>query len=63
MDYRIDYSSPKRHLDIGRSEYTAMLIARKYMDDIGQGHRNEIIVPDSAHGRFPHIFILEGKEA
>lgn len=43
-----------------QGEYTAMLIARKYMDDIGQGHRNEIIVPDSAHGTNPASAAMAG---
>ena len=43
-----------------QGEYTAMLIARKYLDDIGQGHRNEIIVPDSAHGTNPASASMAG---
>ena len=43
-----------------QGEYTAMLIARKYLDDMGQGHRNEIIVPDSAHGTNPASASMAG---
>ena len=43
-----------------QGEYTAMLIARKYLDDIGQGRRNEIIVPDSAHGTNPASAAMAG---
>ena len=43
-----------------QGEYTAMLIARKYLDDIGQGHRSEIIVPDSAHGTNPASASMAG---
>ena len=43
-----------------QGEYTAMLIVRKYMEDIGQGDRNEIIVPDSAHGTNPASAAMAG---
>ena len=43
-----------------QGEYAAMLIVRKYLEDIGQGHRNEIIVPDSAHGTNPASAAMAG---
>ncbi len=43
-----------------QGEYTAMLIVRKYMGSIGQSNRNEIIVPDSAHGTNPASAAMAG---
>lgn len=34
-------------------EYAGLLVIRKYLDSIGQGHRNVCIIPKSAHGTNP----------
>jgi glycine dehydrogenase subunit 2 len=31
-------------------EYTGLLIAKAYHEDQGEGHRSEVVIPDSAHG-------------
>ena len=39
-------------------EWTALMIFKAYHENNGQGHRDEVIVPDSAHGTkpcFPHL--------
>ncbi len=34
-------------------EYTGLRVIRAYMESIGQGHRNKILIPSSAHGTNP----------
>lgn len=34
-------------------EYTGLRIIRAYLESIGQGHRNKILIPSSAHGTNP----------
>ncbi len=34
-------------------EYTGLKIIRSYLESIGQGHRNKILIPESAHGTNP----------
>ena len=34
-------------------EYTGLRIIRSYLESIGQGHRNKILIPASAHGTNP----------
>jgi len=34
-------------------ELKGLLIARRYFEDIGENYRNEVIIPDSAHGTNP----------
>ena len=34
-------------------EWTALMIFKAYHLDNGEGHRDEVIVPDSAHGTNP----------
>merc|ERR1719245_1604160 len=34
-------------------EYAGLLVIRKYLESIGQGHRNVCIIPKSAHGTNP----------
>ncbi len=41
-------------------EFTSMLIVRKYMEDIGETGRTEIIIPDSAHGTNPASAAMAG---
>ena len=43
-------------------EWTAMLICKAYHEDRGEGHRNEVIVPDSAHGTNPASAAMVGYE-
>ncbi|HWG89408.1 MAG TPA: aminomethyl-transferring glycine dehydrogenase subunit GcvPB [Candidatus Thermoplasmatota archaeon] len=41
-------------------EWTAMLICKAYHEDRGEGHRTEVIVPDSAHGTNPASAAMVG---
>ena len=41
-------------------EFTGLLIIKKYLQSIGQGNRNEIIIPDSAHGTNPASAVMAG---
>ncbi len=34
-------------------EWTALMIFKAYHENNGEGHRDEVIVPDSAHGTNP----------
>merc|ERR1711884_347161 len=34
-------------------EYAGLLVIRKYLESIGEGHRNVCIIPKSAHGTNP----------
>ena len=34
-------------------EYTGLRVIRAYLESIGQGHRNKILIPSSAHGTNP----------
>ena len=43
-------------------EYTGLQIILAYLDDIGEGHRNKVIVPDSAHGTNPATGNMCGME-
>ncbi|NLY08294.1 MAG: aminomethyl-transferring glycine dehydrogenase subunit GcvPB [Tissierellia bacterium] len=43
-------------------ELTGIMIIRKYHEDHGEGHRNIIIVPDSAHGTNPATAAMAGYE-
>ena len=36
-----------------QGELVGMMIAKAYFQQIGEGHRNEVIIPDSAHGTNP----------
>ena len=40
-------------------EWTALMIFKAYHENNGQGHRDEVIVPDSAHGK-PSFSIFAG---
>ncbi|MHB1440368.1 MAG: aminomethyl-transferring glycine dehydrogenase subunit GcvPB [Cuniculiplasma sp.] len=42
------------------AEFTSMLIVRKYMEEVGGEERNEIIIPDSAHGTNPASAAMAG---
>jgi len=41
-------------------EFTGMSIIRAYQESIGQGHRNKVIIPDSAHGTNPATAVMNG---
>lgn len=41
-------------------EITAILVIKKYLEDKGEKQRNEIIVPDSAHGTNPATAAMAG---
>lgn len=43
-------------------EYTGLRIIRSYLESIGQGHRNLILIPASAHGTNPASAIQAGYE-
>lgn len=41
-------------------EFCGVMLIKSYLEDIGQGHRNEVLMPDSAHGTNPATAILAG---
>lgn len=41
-------------------EYTGLRVIRSYLESIGQGHRNKILIPESAHGTNPASAIQAG---
>ena len=41
-------------------EYTGLRIIRSYLESIGQGHRNKILIPASAHGTNPASAVQAG---
>ena len=41
-------------------EYTGLSVIRSYLESIGQGHRNKILIPESAHGTNPASAIQAG---
>lgn len=43
-------------------EYAGLMTIRKYQESIGQGHRNVVIIPASAHGTNPASAIQAGYE-
>ena len=43
-----------------QGEYTALLIIRKYLENSGMKDRDEIIIPDSAHGTNPASAAMAG---
>ena len=43
-----------------QGEYTALLIIRKYLENSGMHDRDEIIIPDSAHGTNPASAAMAG---
>lgn len=43
-----------------QGEYTALLIIRKYLENSGMHDRDEIIIPDSAHGTNPASATMAG---
>ncbi len=43
-----------------QGEYTGLMVIRAYHRDIGQGHRNVVLVPSSAHGTNPASAAMAG---
>lgn len=43
-----------------QGEFAGLLVIRAYLNSIGQGHRDTILVPDSAHGTNPASATLAG---
>lgn len=41
-------------------EYTGLLVIRKYLEDRGQGHRDLVLIPASAHGTNPASAVMAG---
>ena len=41
-------------------EYTGLRVIRAYLESIGQGHRNKILIPASAHGTNPASAVQAG---
>lgn len=41
-------------------EYTGLLVIRKYLESIGQGHRHICLIPSSAHGTNPASSVMAG---
>lgn len=43
-----------------QGEYTGLLVIRAYLKDKGQGHRNIMLIPASAHGTNPASAVMAG---
>ncbi|KAL9656307.1 hypothetical protein ABK040_007919 [Willaertia magna] len=43
-----------------QGEFTGLLMIRKYLESIGQGHRNICLIPSSAHGTNPASAVMCG---
>jgi glycine dehydrogenase len=43
-----------------QGEYTGLLVIRAYLKDKGQGHRNVMLIPASAHGTNPASAVMAG---
>ncbi|HDS29488.1 MAG TPA: glycine dehydrogenase subunit 2, partial [Firmicutes bacterium] len=43
-----------------QGEFTGLLIIRKYLQSKGEGHRDEMLIPDSAHGTNPASAVMAG---
>ena len=43
-------------------EYTGLRIIRAYLESIGEGHRNKVLIPASAHGTNPASAVQAGYE-
>lgn len=41
-------------------EYTGLRVIRSYLESIGQGHRNKVLIPASAHGTNPASAVQAG---
>ena len=45
-----------------QGEYAGLLVIKKYLEDIGQGERNIVLVPSSAHGTNPASASMAGMD-
>lgn len=43
-----------------QGEYTGLLVIREYLINIGEGHRNIALIPESAHGTNPASAVMAG---
>ncbi|MDO5615694.1 MAG: aminomethyl-transferring glycine dehydrogenase [Cruoricaptor ignavus] len=43
-----------------QGEYAGLMVIRKYQKSVGQGHRNIVLIPQSAHGTNPASAVLAG---
>lgn len=43
-----------------QGEYAGLMVIRKYQEDIGQGNRNVVLIPSSAHGTNPASAVMSG---
>jgi glycine dehydrogenase len=43
-------------------EYTGLMVIRKYHEKNGQGHRNLVLIPSSAHGTNPASAVMAGAD-
>lgn len=43
-----------------QGEYAGLMVIRAYLNDIGQGHRNVALIPESAHGTNPASAAMAG---
>ncbi len=43
-----------------QGEYAGLMVIRAYLNDIGQGHRNIALIPESAHGTNPASAAMAG---
>ena len=44
-------------------EFTGLLLIKKYLQSKGEGHRREMLIPDSAHGTNPASAVMAGFKA
>ena len=47
-------------MEMAAGEYTGLRIIRSYLESIGQGHRNLVLIPASAHGTNPASAVQAG---
>ncbi len=45
-----------------QGEYAGLIVIREYQKSIGQGHRNVVLIPQSAHGTNPASGVLAGMQ-
>ncbi|MDI1235242.1 MAG: aminomethyl-transferring glycine dehydrogenase [bacterium] len=45
-----------------QGEYAGLMVIRAYLNDIGQGHRNVALIPESAHGTNPASAAMAGMQ-
>lgn len=45
-----------------QGEYAGLMVIRAYFNDIGQGHRNVALIPESAHGTNPASAAMAGMQ-